>query len=140
MLRLAQLIAACAAHLKKSNPHGSSSPHSALVRCGFMAPCGRRTVPIHHAAAAIPRGVPMSWHLRLPRRGGILHVRYATSRPADCICHRTGSPAPRPPPLSSMCVPGECSSVSIPAVLRPSPHLGQAPRKEVRHKPGPGQA
>jgi hypothetical protein len=54
-----------------------------------------------------------TWHLRLPQRGEILRMRYAASRTTDCSCRRTQSPAPRPPPPSSMRVLGECSGASV---------------------------
>jgi hypothetical protein len=41
--------------LKKSNPHGSSSPHSMLVCRGFTTLCGCPTVPIRRTSASIPR-------------------------------------------------------------------------------------
>ncbi|CAD6202248.1 unnamed protein product [Miscanthus lutarioriparius] len=57
----------------------------------------------HHSGVPPP---PSPWHLRLLRRGGILRVRYAASRPTDCSYRQTRPPVPRPPPLSSMRVLG----------------------------------
>jgi hypothetical protein len=93
---------------------------------GVVRPSNRHNPPCRHLhPAPPPNGPHPSWHPRLPRRGGILRVRYvANSHPTDCSCRRTWLPVPRPPPPSSMRVLGECSGASIPrraAVLRPSP-------------------
>jgi hypothetical protein len=61
--------------------------------------------------------------------------RYAASRPTDCSCGWTRSPAPRPPPPSSIRVPDDGSGASVPAVpyhapssAAPRPGIGVAGR------------
>jgi hypothetical protein len=76
----------------------------------------RAVVSIRRATTSIPRCSPQRARHRRhpPRRGGILHARYAASRPTDCSCCRTQPPTPRFPPPSSMRVLGDYSGSSIP--------------------------
>jgi hypothetical protein len=142
---------------KKSNPHGSSSlPLRARASWlhGTVRPFDR---PIHRASASVPRSrslwrdVATCHPLRppipaappLPHRGGILHVRYDASHPADCSCRRTWLSAPRPAPPSSMRLVSECSGSSAPAAPSPGAQereaslAGQAQAQLATARPHP---
>jgi hypothetical protein len=80
---------------------------------------------------AIPMAPPSPRHLRLLQRGGILRVKYATSRPTDYNC-RVDPIASALPSASKLHV----FAWQVQRCLCPPPRPGQAARRGGHHWPG----